>query len=64
MNTTPHPTRPALQADPKIVKKTRRNTAAYGSFSGRLGEAGHDYLHQPNPSFQAPRPLEFGRPGL
>lgn len=54
----------ALQADPRIVKKTRRDTAAHAPFGGLLGEEDQDYLHRPNRSSQALRPLEFGRPGL
>ena len=64
MKTTPNPTRPALQADPKIVKKTRRDNAAYASFDGLLGEQDQDYLYQSNSRPQALRSLEFGRPGL
>ena len=64
MKTTPNPTRTALRADPRIVKKARRDNAAYASFGALPGEQDHDYLHQPNRSSQAPRHLDFGRPGL
>ena len=59
-----NPTRAALQADPKIVKKTRQDYAAYGSFSTLPGEQDQDYLHQSDRNLQAPRLLELGRPGL
>lgn len=59
-----NPTRAALQADPKIVKKARRNNAAYGSFNALPGEQDQEHMHHADFSRQAPRPLEFGRPGL
>ena len=64
MKTNLPSSRPALQADPRIVKKARRDSADYAPFGGLLGEQVPDYLHQPNRGAQAPRPLEFGRPGL
>ena len=61
MKTASDPTRAALQADPRIVKKTRRDNAAYAFFDGLPGERDHDYLHQPVSTPQVPRPLPFGR---
>lgn len=64
MKTSPTPTPPALQADPKIVRKTRRDKAAYAAAAELPGEQDHDYLPQHTPSPQDGRSLEFGRPGL
>lgn len=61
---TPSPNRPAMQADPKIVKKTRRDNANYTFFGGLPGEPDYDLLLQPSCGPQASRPREFGRPGL
>jgi hypothetical protein len=64
MKPTPNPARPALQADPRIVKKIRRDNAAYAPPGGLLGEESSTYLHQPPQRPQPPRLLELGRPGL
>ena len=64
MKTTPTADRPLRQAAPRIVKKTRRDNAAYATFGGLRGEQDHDFLPQPAPSPQAPHLLEFGRPRL
>jgi hypothetical protein len=53
-----------MESDPKIVKNTRRDSAAHGSFSGLRDEESCDYMHQPDRGPAAPRLLEFGRPGL
>ena len=63
MKVAPNPTRLPLQANPKIVKKARRNCAAYGSFSALRGEQDHDQLFWPN-YLQVLRLTEFGRPVL
>jgi hypothetical protein len=64
MKTNPTPAPAALQADPKIVKKTRRDRAAYAPCGGLFGKQDNDYKHQPNRSLQPPRMLEFWRPSL
>jgi hypothetical protein len=64
MKTAPRPIGAPMESDPKIVKKTRRDSAAHGSFSGLRDEESCDYMHQPDRGPAAPRLLEFGRPGL
>ena len=63
MNPTPRPHRPALQADPRIVNKVRRDNAASAYYGALLGEETHDYLLHPSLPKQANQPLDFGRPG-
>ena len=64
MKTTPNPIRARLQVDPRIVKKTRRDNAAYGSLGELPGEQDQDYMHQSPRSSKVPQFLDFGRSGL
>lgn len=61
---TPAPNRPPMQADPKIVKKTRRDNANHTFYGGLPGEPDNDLLTQPDRNTQSRRLLDFGRPGL
>ena len=64
MKPTFHAAPPLLSADPKIVRKVRRDHAAYAFFESLPGEQDHDYLPR-NSALPQPRRLpEFGRPGL
>lgn len=64
MNPTSRPNRSALPADPRIVKKVRRDNASHADYGALLGEENHDYLLHPSPNKQTRQPPEFGRPGL
>jgi hypothetical protein len=64
MKPTPKSDRPHLPVDPKIVRKVRRDHAAYSFFDSLPGEQDHDYLARLSPMPQPRRLTDFGRPGL
>jgi hypothetical protein len=64
MKTTPTSAHPASLADPRIVKKVRRDHASAALSDGLSGEQDHDYLPPLSVLPQGLRLTDFGRPRL
>jgi len=59
-----NPARSLPPADPKIVRKVRRDHATYPFSESLPGEQNQEYLSRPSPLPSPLRLAEFGRPGL